>query len=785
MLVVKRDGSSVPANPQKIVQRLLTCAAIDPAIVPSPSGVDVEALSKEVIQGLVDGISTRDLDALAIHVLAARGAEHPSHLALAARLKVSALHKETDPSFSACFAVLPRISAEARAFVARHASEFDAAIRPERDYLISFFGLMTLEKSYLIRDADTDAIAERPAYLWMRCAVGVCGEEGGVEEIVRTYDLLSTLTYTHATPTLFNAATSLPQLSSCFLLAMKDDSISGIYETLSDCAHISKHAGGIGMSVHDVRAQGSKIRGTGGKSNGLVPMLKVFNETARYVDQGGGKRKGSIAVFLEPWHADVFEFLDLRKNTGSEEARCRDLFLALWTPDLFMRRIESDGDWSLFCPSEAPGLADVHSKEFDALYARYERTDGLARRTLKARELFSAIMVAQIETGTPYILFKDACNAKSNQKHLGTIRSSNLCTEIVEYTSPGETAVCNLASIALPRFITDGAFDFVALARVTRLVVRNLDRVISRNFYPIPEAERSNRRHRPVGLGVQGLSDVFQMLRVPFDSPAAVDLSERIFEQLYFSALEESVSLAEGLGAYETFPGSPASCGKLQFDLWGKSDYVHAKYGMGKWQTLRERIQRNGLRNSLLLAPMPTASTSQILGNTECFEPQQSNLYTRGTLAGDFTVMNARLVADLESRGLWTAATRERLVLDRGSAAGLGLPAETAALYKTVWETSQRWVIDHAAARGPFICQSQSMNLFLAEPTAGKLSSMLMYTWKKGLKTGLYYLRSRPAADAIQFTVSAATAAKENPATAAAAAAAEKKEEEGCLTCGS
>ena len=701
------------------------------------------------------------------------------------------LHAQTEARFSAAFAAMPRVTSAAKAFVARHAAQLDAALRPERDFLISYFGLATLTKSYLIRDESASRVLERPCQMWMRVAVGVAAE-AGVEEVLQAYELMSKLVYTHATPTLFNAATTNAQLSSCFLLQMKSDSIRGIFETLQNTALISKSAGGVGLSVSNIRATGSPIRGTGGTSNGLRPMLRCFNETARYVDQGGGKRKGSFAIYLEPWHADVFEFLDLRKNTGTEHERTRDLFTALWVPDLLMRRVEADAEWSLFCPSRAPGLTETHSAAFDELYERYE-AQGLATRTVKARALFGAILTSQMETGTPYLCYKDAANAKSNQQHLGCIQCSNLCTEIMQYTSADEIAVCNLASVALPKFVVEDeegakAFDYDALAAVTRVAVRNLDRVIDRNAYPVPEAERSNMRHRPVGLGVQGLADTLVDLGLAFDSEAGVAASERIFAEMYFAALSESCRLAQRLGPHASFAGSPASRGALQFDMWARTDYVHGAYGgRERWDALRRDIEQHGLRNSLLVAPMPTASTSQILGNTESFEPINSNLYQRTTLAGSFTVMNARLVAQLERHGLWNEETRNRLIRDRGSAENLGLPPSVAQLFRTAWQMSQRWLIDHAAARGMFCCQSQSLNLYVAAPTAAKLASMHVYAWKKGLKTGLYYLRTKAAVDTIQFSLPTERAAAAAPTAAKAAAAptGDDDEADGCLSCGS
>lgn len=619
----------------------------------------------------------------------------------------------------------------------------------ERDYEIDFFGFKTLERGYLTKLGKK--IVERPQQMFLRVALGI--HLGDIERAVETYNLMSRKYFIHATPTLFNAGTPRPQMSSCFLLTMRDDSIEGIYDTLKQCAMISKYAGGIGLSVHNIRATDSYIRGTNGSSNGIVPMLRVYSDTARYVDQGGGKRKGSFAIYLEPWHADIFEFLDLKKNHGKEEARARDLFYALWTPDLFMERVEANGDWSLFCPNEAPGLCDAYGDDFRALYERYER-EGRARRTVRAQELWAAVVSSQVETGVPYMLYKDAINRKSNQKNLGTIRSSNLCCEIVEYTSPDEVAVCNLASLNLSKFVKRGdgsapSFDLDELVRVTKVVVRNLNRVIDLNFYPLEEARRSNMRHRPVGLGVQGLADAFMLMRLPFDSAGARRLNRDIFEAMYFGAVTASVELAREEGAYETFPGSPASQGQLQFDMWGVEPSDR-----WDWASLKAKVQEHGMRNSLLVAPMPTASTSQILGNNECHEPYTSNLYTRRTLAGEFTVVNRHMMRDLLSRGLWTDDVRNQIIADQGSLRGVrGVPDDVKALYKTVWEIKQRVLLDLAADRGAFIDQSQSLNVFMAAPTTPKITAMHFHGWKRGLKTGMYYLRTRPKADAIQFTV--------------------------------
>ena len=637
------------------------------------------------------------------------------------------------------------------------AVRLNGAIHHERDLQFDIFGMRTLERAYLLK---TDGIIqETPQYMFMRVAVGIHRED--IDSVLETYDFMSRGLFTHATPTLFNAATNRAQMSSCFLMAMKDDSITGIFDTVRECAEISKNAGGIGLHVHNIRAKGSIIRGTGGASSGLVPMLRVFNNTARYVDQGGGKRMGSFAIYLEPWHADVLDFIDLKKNHGAEEIRARDLFYALWVPDLFMQRVRDNGDWTLFCPTEARGLSDVWGEQFNSLYEHYERR-GLGRKTLKAQRLWRKIVTSQIETGTPYLLFKDACNKKSNQQNLGTIKSSNLCSEIIQYSSPDETAVCNLASIALPKCVHDGTFDYTLLVKIVRRVVRNLDRVIDRNYYPVDTAERSNMRHRPMGIGVQGLADVFQLLEMPFESKAALELNRNIFETMYFAAVSESNAIAEEIhyaqeagipyipqGTYPSYAGCPASRGQLQFDLWGVTPSARHD-----WAALKSNIQKYGLRNSLLLSVMPTASTSQILGNNECCEPYTSNVYTRRVLSGEYIVANKHLCRSLSTRGLWTQEVRDEIIKARGSVQDIEcIPPKLKRVFKTVWEIKQRTLIDMAAARGPYICQSQSMNLFLDAPTYGKVTSMHFYAWEKGLKTGCYYLRTKPAVDAIQFTV--------------------------------
>jgi ribonucleoside-diphosphate reductase alpha chain len=782
--VIKRDGTRQDVSFDKILHRIQSmCEGLDMRYV---EPIDV---CKRVVDGLYDGVTTEQLDQLAAETAASMTTLHPDYAQLAARMAISNLHKDTETQFStvvkALFTYVDPRSEQAAPLIAPHVYEFimanatrlDNAIRYERDYLFDYFGFKTLERSYLLKLKGR--VAERPQHLWMRVACGIhCGN---LEAVLETYQLLSEKWFTHASPTLFNAGTPQPQLSSCFLLGMRDDSISGIYDTLKQTALISKSAGGVGLHLHNIRAKGSYIKGTNGTSNGIVPMLKVFNDTARYVDQGGNKRKGAFAVYLEPWHADIFDFLELRKNHGKEELRARDLFTALWIPDLFMQRVEDDGEWSLFCPNEAPGLADVVGDEFARLYESYE-AKGKARKTLKAQELWFAILESQIETGTPYMLYKDACNLKSNQKNLGVIKSSNLCTEIVEYTDPDEVAVCNLASIAVNRFVKpNGTFDHDKLHQVVKVVTRNLNNIIDINHYPVEETRTSNNRHRPIGIGIQGLADAFIAMRYPFESDEARALNVAIFETLYHGAVEASCELAERDGAYESFAGSPASHGQLQFDLWGVTP--SNRYN---WAELKQRIQTHGLRNSLLLAPMPTASTSQILGNNECFEPYTSNLYTRRVLSGDFTIINKHLVKDLIDLGLWNDRMRHRIMAANGSVQHLeDIPAKVRALYKTVWEIKQRTIIDMAAERGPFICQSQSLNLHVASPNFAKLTSMHFYSWKKGLKTGMYYLRSNAAVDAIKFTVDKAMVSTPAPTREEREAelACALDDPEGCIAC--
>ena len=750
MYVIKRDGKKESVKFDKITARIEKLCygfnLVDP--------IDV---AKKVIEGLFDGVTTSELDNLAAETAASLTTKHPDYALLASRIAVSNLHKNTIKSFSETMRLLheyvdPKTGKDASliaddvwAVIENNAELLDSTIIYDRDFGFDYFGFKTLEKSYLLK--INGKIAERPQHLFMRVAVGIHKED--IENAINTYNLMSERWFTHGTPTLFNAGTPKPQMSSCFLLTMKDDSIDGIYDTLKQTAKISQSAGGIGLAIHNVRATGSYISGTNGTSNGIIPMLRVFNDTARYVDQGGGKRKGAFAIYLEPWHADVFEFLDLRKNHGKEEMRARDLFYALWVSDLFMERVEANEDWSLFCPHEAPGLADCWGAEFVALYTKYEK-EGRARKVIKAQELWFAILDSQVETGTPYLLYKDAANGKSNQQNLGTIKSSNLCTEIIEYTAPDEIAVCNLASLALPRFVRDGIFDHVKLYEVTYQATLNLNKVIDGNYYPVKEAEYSNMRHRPVGLGVQGLADAFILLRLPFESEEAKKLNKEIFETIYFASMTASKDLAIKDGPYETFKGSPLSKGKFQFDLWN----VTPSSGRWDWENLRLDVMNHGVRNSLLVAPMPTASTSQILGNNECFEPYTSNIYTRRVLSGEFVIVNKHLLRDLVNLGLWNGAMKDKIITANGSVQDIAeIPAEIKELYKTVWEIKMRTIIDMAADRGAYICQSQSLNLFINQPNASKLTSMHFYAWKKGLKTGMYYLRTQAASQAVKFTV--------------------------------
>jgi ribonucleoside-diphosphate reductase alpha chain len=775
MNVIKRDGREEAVKFDKITSRIhKLCYGLSELVDPT-------AVAMKVIEGIYEGVTTSELDSLAAEVAASMTVRHPDYAQLAARIAVSNLHKNTNKSFSETMTMLheyvnpktglasPLIADDVMEVVKANAPLIDSSIIYDRDFCYDYFGFKTLERSYLLR---TDGkIVERPQQMLMRVSLGIHKED--IEAALETYDLMSKKYFTHATPTLFNSGTPKPQMSSCFLLTMSDDSIDGIYDTLKQCAKISQSAGGIGLSVHNVRATGSYIRGTNGTSNGIVPMLRVFNDTARYVDQGGGKRKGSFAVYMEPWHADIFDFLDLKKNHGKEEMRARDLFYALWVPDLFMKRVKEDREWTLMCPNECPGLYDSYGPEFEALYTQYEQEDK-GRKTIMARELWLKVLEAQIETGTPYMLYKDAANIKSNQKNLGTIRSSNLCTEIMEYSAPDEIAVCNLASIALSMFVEDGKFDHEKLYAVTMKATRNLNRIIDRNYYPVKEARNSNMRHRPIGLGVQGLADAFIKLRMPFTSDEAKELNKDIFETIYFAAVKASVEEAKADGAYETYKGSPMSEGQFQFDLWGVD--ANQLSGRWDWEGLRKEVLEHGVRNSLLVAPMPTASTSQILGNNECFEPYTSNIYTRKVLSGEFIVVNKHLLMDLVDLGLWNEGLKNDIMRHNGSIQDIeGIPANIKEMYKTVWELSMKDIIDMAADRGMFIDQSQSMNLFMQSPNKGKLTNMHMYAWEAGLKTGLYYLRTKSATDAIKFTVEKQAKSQVTPVVATDEASKEKE----------
>ncbi|XP_069496454.1 ribonucleoside-diphosphate reductase large subunit [Ambystoma mexicanum] len=752
MHVIKRNGREERVMFDKITSRIQKlCYGLNADFV------DPAQITMKVIQGLYSGVTTVELDTLAAETAATLTTKHPDYAILAARIAVSNLHKETKKIFSDVMEDLynyvnplngrhsPMISKETLDIVLANKDRLNSAIIYDRDFSYNFFGFKTLERSYLLKASGK--VAERPQHMLMRVSVGI--HKHDIEAAIETYNLLSEKWFTHASPTLFNAGTNRPQLSSCFLLCMKDDSIEGIYDTLKQCALISKSAGGIGVAASCIRATGSYIAGTNGNSNGLVPMLRVYNNTARYVDQGGNKRPGAFAIYLEPWHFDVFEFLDLKKNTGKEEQRARDLFYALWIPDLFMKRVENNEDWSLMCPSECPGLDEVWGEKFEELYERYEK-EGRARKVVKAQQLWYAVIESQTETGTPYMLYKDACNRKSNQQNLGTIKSSNLCTEIVEYTSDSEVAVCNLASIALNMYVSsDRTFDFKRLAEVTKVIVRNLNKIIEINFYPVPEAELSNKRHRPIGIGVQGLADAFILMRYPFESDEAQLLNKQIFETIYFGALESSCELAKELGPYETYEGCPVSKGILQYDMWNVTPT-----GLWDWAALKEKIAKYGIRNSLLLAPMPTASTAQILGNNESIEPYTSNIYTRRVLSGEFQIVNPHLLKDLTERGLWSEGMKNQIISCNGSIQSVPeIPQDIKELYKTVWEISQKTIITMAADRGAFIDQSQSLNIHVAEPNYGKLTSMHFFGWKQGLKTGMYYLRTKPAANPIQFTL--------------------------------
>ncbi|MBT3560303.1 MAG: ribonucleoside-diphosphate reductase subunit alpha [Flavobacteriaceae bacterium] len=753
MYVAKRDGRKQPIMFDKITARIRKlCYGLNPL-------VDPVKVAMRVIEGLYDGVTTSELDNLAAEIAATLTTAHPDYAILAARISVSNLHKNTKKIFSEVMDDLynyinprtdkkaPLLSDEVYKVISENKELLDSTIIYNRDFGYDYFGFKTLERSYLLK--LNGKIAERPQHMLMRVSIGI--HLNDLDAAIETYELMSKKYFIHATPTLFNAGTPKPQMSSCFLLTMKDDSIEGIYDTLKQTAKISQSAGGVGLSIHNIRSTGSYIAGTNGTSNGIVPMLQVFNDTARYVDQGGGKRKGSFAIYIEPWHSDIFDFLELKKNHGKEEMRARDLFYAMWMPDLFMKRVETDSEWTLMCPNECPGLCDVHSEEFDKLYTKYEK-EGKGRKLIKARELWEKILEAQIETGNPYMLYKDAANLKSNQQNLGTIRSSNLCTEILEYTSPDEIAVCNLASIALPMFVKENAFDHQELFRITKRITKNLNKVIDRNYYPVIEAQNSNFRHRPIGIGVQGLADAFIKLRMPFTSDEAKKLNQDIFETIYYAAVTASMEEAKKDGKYETYKGSPISEGKFQHNLWDVDEKDLS--GLWDWDKLRKNVLKHGVRNSLLVAPMPTASTSQILGNNECFEPYTSNIYTRRVLSGEFIIVNKHLLEDLVSLGLWNEGLKQEIMRANGSIQNIDIiPDDIKELYKTVWELSMKDIIDMAKHRGYFIDQSQSLNLFVEGATMAKLTSMHFYGWKSGLKTGMYYLRTKSAVDAIKFTL--------------------------------
>ncbi len=785
MYVITRSGEREPIKFDKITERInqLTFGL-------HADSIDSTLITQKVIEGIYDGISTRELDQLAAETAAYMATKQPDYARLAGRIATSNLHKETRGCFSENIKNMyncvnevtgeysPLVSKELYETVMANAERLDKAIVDKRDFGYDYFGFKTLERSYLLK--MNGKIVERPGQMLMRVSVGI--HMNNIDAAIETYNLMSEKYFTHASPTLFNAGTNKPQLSSCFLLTMQEDSIEGIYSTLKQTALISQSAGGIGLSIHNIRAKGSFIKGTNGTSNGVVPMLKVFNDTARYVDQGGGKRKGAFAIYLEPWHADIHDFLEMKKNTGKDEQRARDLFYAMWIPDLFMKRVEEDGMWSLFCPHEAPGLADCYGAEFEKLYKSYEEK-GLAKKVIRAQDLWFSVLESQIETGSPYMLYKDSVNEKSNQKNLGTIKSSNLCTEIMEYTSPDEVAVCNLASIALNRFVEDGKYNHKKLYDVVYRATLNLNRIIDINYYPVPEAKNSNMRHRPIGLGVQGLADTFFLMRLPFESQEALTLNNEIFETIYFAALTASKDLAIKDGPYQTYEGSPISQGQFQFDLWN----VTPEGKNWDWNALKEEVKQHGVRNSLLVAPMPTASTSQILGNNECFEPITSNIYVRRVLSGEFAVVNKYLVADLVAQGLWDDEMRNEIIANSGSIQSIErIPEEIKELYKTVWEIKQKSVIDLAQGRAPYIDQGQSMNVHMEDPNFGKLSSMHFYAWKAGLKTGMYYLRTRAAVNAVQFTVKNNTADDtKSAAENAAAMICSIENPDDCVMCGS
>jgi len=773
MFVTTRSGKKEAVQFDKITHRINKLTyGLDTFFV------DAVEVAMKTIQGLFDGITTIELDNLSAEVAAYMSSVHPDYSKLASRIAMSNLHRSTSDSFvETCESLTVSLKPEIIELAKKHQDRIDAEIAYSRDFEYDYFGFKTLERAYLLKAGGV--IQERPQHMLMRVGLGIHGED--IDAAIETYHLLSKKYFTHATPTLFNAGTKKAQMSSCFLLTMKEDSIEGIYDTLKQCALISQSAGGIGLSMHNIRAKGSEIKGTNGTSNGIVPMLKVFNDTARYVDQGGGKRKGSFAIYLEPWHADIFDFLELKKNFGKEELRARDLFYALWVNDIFMERVEQDGEWSLFCPNDAVGLADTYGKEFNALYLKYEK-EGLARKTVSARKLWHTILESQIETGSPFMLYKDAANEKSNQKNLGTIKSSNLCTEIIQYTSDKEVAVCNLASIALPMYIENGKYNFKKLAEITKTITKNLNKIIDINYYPVEEARYSNMKNRPIGIGVQGLADTFAILRMPFESEEAKLLNQQIFETIYHAASTASMEMAKEFGTYDSYDGSPISQGIMQFDMWGKTPT-----DLWDWKALKGEIKKHGVRNSLLLAPMPTASTSQILGNNECIEPFTSNIYTRRVLSGEFTIVNKYLIEDLIKLNLWNTQMKNKVIEQNGSVQNIEeIPAELKELYKTVWEVKQKRILELAADRGAFIDQSQSLNIHMTDINMGKLSSMHFYAWKSGLKTGMYYLRTKAAADAIKFTVreeQAPVAKEEYTEEEALMCSIENPED--CMACGS
>lgn len=781
MLVTKRDGTEEEVSYDKITNRLKKLMwGID------ENTLNLLNITKKIINGIYNKIHTEELDILSAEICANLITEHPNYSILASRIEISNLHKKTKKKFSQVIEQLYNyenkhtklkgtlVSKELYKVLSNNRKKINSSILYDRDYNYDYFGIKTLQRSYLMK--IDGQIVERPQHMLMRVSLGIHGKD--IDSAIETYNLMSEKYFTHATPTLFNSGTPRPQLSSCFLLDMQEDSIEGIYETLKQTAKISKNAGGIGLAIHKIRSNGSFIKGTNGYSNGIIPMLRVFNNTARYVDQGGGRRKGSFAMYLEPWHSDIFNFLNLRKNHGNEEERCRDLFLGLWIPDLFMKQVVENKKWYLMCPNQSPGLHECYGEEFENLFWKYVEEKRYIEE-IDARKLWDAILESQIETGTPYMLYKDACNKKSNQQNLGTIKSSNLCTEIIEFTSPEECAVCNLASIGLPSFYESetNTFNYEKLGKVTRHITRNLDKIIDVNYYPIKQAENSNLKHRPIGIGVQGLADLFYLFKYPFESNEAKELNKKIFATIYYYALKESNQLAIEKGKYSSYEGSPASKGLLQFDLWNEKPH-----DMYNWEELREQIKKDGIRNSLLLAPMPTASTSQILGNNECFEPYTTNIYIRRTLAGEFVCINKFLLDDCLTKGIWNKSLKNKIIRNNGSIQNIDeFSKEMKDLYKTVWEIKQKNILDMAVDRGIYIDQSQSLNIYMSDVSKNKLSSMHFYGWKKGLKTGMYYLRTKPATDAIKFTVEKEETEESNLEKAKLLCSIDNKED--CIMC--